>query len=37
MPPDQATQRAEQNDMKNADLVLAHMLPADLTLTEVPT
>ena len=37
MPPDQATRRAEQNDMKNADLVLAHMLPADLTLTEVPT
>jgi len=34
---DQATARAEQNDLKNADLVLNHMLPADLTLTEVPT
>ena len=28
--------RAEQNDLKNADLVLEHMLQADLTLTEVP-
>ena len=34
---DQAIERAERNDMKNADLVLAHMLPADLTLNEVPT
>ena len=28
--------RAEANDLKNADLVLRHLLPADLTLTEVP-
>ena len=34
---DDAIKRAEENDMKNADLVLSHMLPADLTLTEVPT
>lgn len=32
-----ATSRAEKNDMKNADLVLDHMLPADLILSEVPT
>ena len=37
MAPDQAVARAEENDMKNAGLVLDHMLPADLTLTEVPT
>lgn len=33
---DQALARVQQNDMKNAELVLNHMLPADLTLTEVP-
>jgi pantothenate kinase len=37
MPNDQAIKRAEQNDMKNADLVLTNMLPADLILNEVPT
>lgn len=37
MPRDQAIKRAEQNDMKNADLVLTNMLPADLILNEVPT
>ncbi len=32
--PEDAGARADQNDMKNADLVLEHMLPADLTLRE---
>ncbi|MEL6451099.1 MAG: nucleoside/nucleotide kinase family protein [Pseudomonadota bacterium] len=32
--PDQAAAWVDDNDMKNTDLVLAHMLPADLTLSE---
>lgn len=37
MPHDQAVSRADGNDMKNAQQVLDHMLPADITLNEVPT
>ena len=31
-----AARRANDNDMKNAELVVQHMLPADLTLSETP-
>lgn len=35
--PDEAIARADENDMKNAALVLDRLLPADLTLNEGPT